>query len=123
MYGNLSGRNWPVVDAIQATARGVHLVQHRLRSGWRKCGGSGAWLGGSRGRWNAINGMSSAANMSAASGCHSRRRVMRCESAAARRSWASRSVGVHVRSWRGSRSICIGVRSGRGSRSEACAAG
>src|ERR1035437_1982114 len=60
MNDNLAKRYRPVVDAAQAAARGVHLVQHGLRSGWRERGGACSGPTGRRGR-NAVNSMSAAA--------------------------------------------------------------
>jgi hypothetical protein len=92
MYNNLPGWYRPVVDAIQAAARSVHLVQHRLRSGWRKRGGACSGPAGWRGR-NAVNRMT-AANMRAAT---SRGRGSRSKCIGVRRGRGSRSVGVDVR--------------------------
>jgi hypothetical protein len=118
MNSHLPRRNRPVVDAVQARARGVHLVQHGLRSGGRERGGTRAGLAGSRRRGrNAVYGMSAGA------GCRSRRRRPRIERTAAGNGWSWRSAGVHVLGGWGCRSVAVGVRSGWGCRSVVCAAG
>ena len=117
MNGHLPGGNRPVVDAAQAAARGVYLMQHGLRSGRRKRGVASAEFAACRGRRNAVNGMSAAAGRSYW------RIVPRREGIVARNGWGWWSAGVDVLSGRGRRCVSVGVRSGRGCRCIACAAG
>ena len=121
MYGHLARRDRPLVDAGHAGARGVHLMQHGLRSTRPQRGTARARLARCRSRRtrHAVDGMSCAA------GCAGQRIVMWSEGVAAhsgrcRRTMRSIGIAPHRGSRSGNtaarrrRSVTAAVRSGRG---------